>query len=158
MSKPRFNIIDGLVILAIIAIIAVGAWFLTSAAPGDERYVYFVVEFAGQLPDFEEKITAGMAAEAEVRDSIRLYFLGHAWDVRSRPAQIITFDNTANEFVLETIPDRYDVYLTIRGVGTEDDYSIQTNGQVVRVGQEMFIRGRGYAGIGFITQIWTTER
>jgi len=28
----------------------------------------------------------------------------------------------------------------------------------VRVGQEMFIRGRGYAGIGFITQIWTTER
>ncbi|MDR2183134.1 MAG: DUF4330 domain-containing protein [Clostridiales bacterium] len=158
MSKPRFNIVDGLVILAVIAVIAAAIWFFASAAPGDERYVYFVVEFQGQLPDFEDNITVGYAPEAEVRDSIRLYFLGHAWDVRSRPAEIITFDNTVNEFVLETIPDRYDVFLTIRGVGTEDDTSIQSNGQIVRVGQEMFIRGRGYAGIGFITEIRTTER
>ena len=160
-SRPKFNVIDALVILAVIAIIAAAVWFLSSATAGNEKYVFFTVEFAGQMPDAEQRIraTSGSASpEAEVRDSIRLYLLGHAWDVWSRPAQLITFDNNANEFVLETIPDRYDVFLTIRGIGTEDDRAIMTNGQIVRVGQEMFIRGRGYAGIGFITEIWTEDR
>ena len=158
VNKPKFNIIDGLVILAVIAIISAAVWFLTTAGPGDEVYVYFVVEFQGQMPDFENNVIAGYAPNAEVRDSIRNYFLGHAWDVESRPAATVAFDNTTNTFVMATIPDRYDVYVTIRAVGTENHTAIQANGHTVRVGQEMFIRGRGYAGIGFITQIWTTER
>lgn len=155
---PKFNIVDGLMILAIIAGIAAAIWYFTSTGLGDERYVYFVVEFPAQMPDFEDNVYAGFAPEAEVRDSIRNYFLGHAWDVWSRPAELLTFDNIANEFIIETIPDRYDVYITIRGVGTENESNIMSNGQIVRVGQEMFIAGNGYAGIGFITQIWTTER
>jgi len=158
MSKPKFNIIDGLVVLAIIAAIAVAIWFFTSAGFGNERYVYFVVEFQEQMPDFESKIIAGYSPQAEVRDSIRNYFLGHVWDVQSRPAVLITFDNTTNTFVSETIPGRYDVYVTIRGAGTENESAIMSNGQIVRVGQEMFIAGWGYAGHGFITQIWTTAR
>jgi len=157
-KKPRFNIIDALVILAIIAAIAAAVWFFTSTGFGHERYVYFVVEFQEQMPDFEDKITAGFAPEAEVRDSIRNLFLGHVWDVHSQPAVLITFDNTTNSFISETIPDRYDVYVTIRGVGTENESAIMSNGNIVRVGQEMFIVGNGYAGIGFITQIWTTAR
>ena len=155
---PKFNIVDVLVILAIIAAIAAAIWFFTGTGFGNERYVYFVVEFQAQMPDFEDNIIAGYAAEAEVRDSIRNLFLGHVWDVWSQPAVLVTFDNTTNTFVNEVIPDRYDVYVTIRGVGTENESAIQSNGQIVRVGQEMFIAGNGYAGIGFITQIWTTVR
>ena len=162
MSKskraPRFNIIDVLVVLVIIAVIAAAAWFFISAGFGDERYVYFVVEFQEQMPGFKDKIIAGYAPSAEVRDSIRNYFLGHVWDVHSRPAALVTFDNTTNTFINGTIPDRYDIYVTIRGVGTENESAIMTNGQIVRVGQEMFIAGHGYAGRGFITQIWTTAR
>ena len=157
-NAPRFNIIDVLVILTIIAVIAAAIWFFTSAGFGHERYVYFVVEFQEQMPDFESRIIAGYAPEAEVRDSIRNYFLGHVWDVHSQPAVLVTFDNTTNTFIRETIPDRYDVYVTIRGVGTENESAIMSNGHVVRVGQEMFIVGRGYAGHGFITQVWTTAR
>ena len=160
MSKPRFNIIDVLVILAIIAAIAAAIWFFAGAGAGNERYVYFVVEFQEQMPDFEDRIRAqtGYAPNAEVRDSIRNTFLGHAWDVWGQPAVLVTFDNTTNTFVSETIPDRYDVYVLIRGVGTENESAIMSNGHIVRVGQEMFIVGQGYAGIGFITQIWTTAR
>ena len=157
-SGPRFNIVDVLVILAIIAVAAAAVWFFTSAGIGHERYVYFVVEFQEQMPDFESRIIAGYAPEAEVRDSIRNLFLGHVWDVHSQPAVLVTFDNTTNTFISETIPDRYDVYVTIRGVGTENESAIMSNGQIVRVGQEMFIVGRGYAGHGFITQIWTRAR
>ncbi|MCL2574732.1 MAG: DUF4330 domain-containing protein [Defluviitaleaceae bacterium] len=159
-SKPKFNIIDALVILVILVVIAAGIWFLTSSGAGNERYVYFVVEFQEQLPDFEDRVRArtGFAPEAEVRDSIRNLFLGHAWDVWSEPATLVTFDNTSETFILETIPDRYDVYVLIRGVGTENESAIMSNGQIVRVGQEMFIAGNGYTGIGFVTQIWTTWR
>jgi len=158
MSKPRFNIVDALVILVAIALIAAAAWFFMSATPGNERYVYFVVEFQGQMPDFEDSIIAGHAPAAEVRDSVRNYFLGHVWDIESQPAQLVTFDNVTNTFVNQIIPNRYDVYVTIRGVGTENASNIFSNGQIVRVGQEMFIQGMGYAGRGFITQIWTTDR
>jgi hypothetical protein len=155
---PKFNIVDGLVILAVIVVIAAAVWFFAGASPGNERYVYFVVEFQEQMPDFMDNITAGNAPGAEVRDSIRNYFLGHVQHYEKRPAVLITFDNTINEFISTTIPDRYDVYVTIRGAGTENESAILTNGHIVRVGQEMFIVGHGFAGIGFITQIWTTAR
>ena len=157
-SRPKFNIVDVLVILALIAVIAAAIWFFMSATPGYERYVYFVVEFQEQRPEFQDKIITGYVPEAEVRDSIRNYFLGHVWDVRTVPTMVTTLDNTTYTLVREPIPGRYDVHVTIRGAGTEDRTAIMANGQVVRVGQEMFIAGRGYAGHGFIIQVWTTER
>jgi len=157
-SKPRFNIVDGLVVLAIIAALAAGVWYFTNTGFGDDVYVYFIVEFQEQMPDFASNLRAGETEETEVRDSVRNLFLGHVWDYEVRPAVLTTFDHASNSFVTTNTPDRYDVYVTIRGVGTENESSIQSNGQIVAVGQEMFIAGRGYAGRGFITQIWTTAR
>jgi len=154
MKKFKFNIVDILVVIAIVVVIAAGVWYLSTAGAGDDVYTYFVVEFTGRMPGTENDIEIG----GEIRDSIRNYFLGHVVDVRSQPAELLTFDNTTNRFVRSVLPGRYDVFVTVRGVGTENDSVIQANGQPVRVGQEMFLRGRGYAGIGFITELWTMER
>ena len=157
-SKPRFNIVDGLVALVIIAALAGGIWFFTNTGFGDDVYVYFVVEFQEQMPDFVSNLEAGETERTEVRDSVRNLFLGHVWDYEVRPAVLTTFDHSANSFVVANIPDRYDVHVTIRGIGTENESSIQSNGQIVAVGQEMFIAGWGYAGRGFIIDIMTTAR
>lgn len=151
MTKPRFNIVDALVILLLAAAIAAGIWLFTSGGEGPNVYVYFTVEFRNQLHGFEEYVEKG----GEVRDSVRNYFLGHVYDIDVRPAAVITFDSGNRQFVEETIPDRSDIYLTIRGRGTESDAAIHVEGHLVTIGRSMNIRGRGFVNQGFITELRT---
>jgi len=154
MNKHKFNIIDAAVVIVIIGIIAAGIWFFWSSGDGADINAYFVVEIRDQMPNFFDTIEIG----GEIRDSIRNYFLGHVVDAHYQPATMVSFDYMTESFILTVIPERYDVYITIRGTGTENNSVITSNGQAVRVGQEMFLRGTGYAGIGFITELWTEAR
>jgi len=152
-SKPRFNIIDAVVVLILAAIIAFGVWFFGGAMDEHNVYVYFTVEFRNQAQGFEEFIEIG----GEVRDSVRNYFLGYIVNIEVLPAHIINFDFENLEYVLETIPDRNDIYLTIRGRGTASDYAIHVEGHLVTIGREMNIRGRGFVNRGFITMLRTQD-
>ena len=153
-TKRGFNIVDMAVVAIIITVIAAGIWYFTTATGGEQVDVYFTVELRERMPGFEENIIIG----GEIRDSVRNILLGYVVDIYMRPATLITFDSINNVFLTAYIPDRYDVYITVRGSGTESDSEIRTNGELVRVGQEMFLRGRGFAGIGFITELWTEVR
>ena len=154
-TRPRFNIIDKLLILGMIVLIGIAAYLLFFAASdADDVYTFFEVELRGQYPGFEDNIIIG----GEIRDSVRNYLLGYVMDKRVLPAEIIVFNNDIQEFVIEYIPNRYDVFLTISGEGEETDSEITINNMPVRVGQEMFLRGRGYAGIGWVTELWTEVR
>jgi len=152
MTKPRFNLIDALVILAIAAIVVFGLWYFTSAGQEVNAYVYFTVEFRNQAEGIEDFIELG----GEVRDSVRNYFLGYIYSIDVRPAHILNFDSTNNIFVQETIPERTDIYLTIRGRGHESMSEITVEGNRVTIGRDMHIRGRGFVNRGFITELRTT--
>lgn len=151
MKEARFNIIDAIAILGIAGLIAVGAWFFTNLDTGENVTVYFTVEIREREDGFADLIEVG----DEIRDAVRNYFLGHVHNVEVRPTEIITFDQDNQAFIYSRIPERYDVWLTVRGVGTETASAIATHGQEVRVGQEVFLRGRGYAGLGFIVNLRT---
>jgi len=152
-SKPRFNILDAAIVLILAAIIAFGVWYFGSATDEPNVYVYFTVEFRNQGPGVENYIEIG----GEVRDSVRNYFLGHVVSVDVLPAFIINFDFENLEYVMETIPERNDIYITIRGRGAESDNAIHVEGHLVTIGREMNIRGRGFVNRGFITMLRTQE-
>ena len=154
MERPKFNIFDVFMLFVIVIVVAGGVWFITTRGDGMDTTVQIVVEFTNQPQDFVDSIVFG----GEIRDSIRNFFLGYVMDVRVEPATRVTFNHEISQFVLESIPDRYDIYLTIVGYGTENPSFIRMEGQEKRVGQEVFLRGRGYAGIGFITEISTAPR
>jgi len=54
------------------------------------------------------------------------------------------------------VPDRSDIYLTVRGRGHESLSEITVEGHRVTIGREMNIRGRGFVGRGFITELRTS--
>jgi len=151
--KPRFNIIDAVVVLIIAGVVAFGVWFFGGATEEPNVHVYFTVELRNLEPNFDDFIELG----GEVRDSIRNYFLGYVYDILVLPAHIITFDVENREYVMETIHDRVDIYLTVRGRGFASDYAIYVEGQLVTIGREMPIRGRGFVGTGFITMLRTQD-
>lgn len=152
--KRRFNIVDVVVILLIAAVIAGGAWFLATATDGFNSYVYLTVELLEQHPGFVDSVVIG----DEVRDSVRNLFMGHVYAVREEPARLITFSFEQQAFVYEVIPERYDIFVTVRGRGFASPSVISLENIEVRVGQPMFLRSRGMAGHGFATELWTTER
>ncbi|MCL2855624.1 MAG: DUF4330 domain-containing protein [Defluviitaleaceae bacterium] len=147
----KFNIIDALIILAVLAVGAGAVWFFTTAADTEDGYVYFVVEMRQAMPTVPAQISA--AVGGEIRDSVRNYLLGQIVDVRHQPAYGVTFDNTTATFNNVPVPERYDVFITIRGRGTFSPSQILTEGQPVRVGMEKFLRGRGFAAIGVVVEV-----
>ena len=152
-KRGKFNIVDIFILLVIIGIIGLGIWFFANFARGDEVYVYFTIELRNREPGFAELILR----DDEIRDSVRNYFLGHVAWVEAEPALMVNFDSTTNSFVEAIIPDRYDVFITIRGVGSESETYVRSHGHDMRIGQPMFIRGRGYAGVGYIVGLQTKE-
>jgi hypothetical protein len=148
-EKTKFNFIDIMIAAAILLVIVVGAWFFINTRGGEQAYVYFTVEIRENMPNFAETIIIG----GEVRDSIRNFTLGEVVSVRSEPAISYSFNNETNEFFIETFDNRYDVYVTIRGPAKVTDSEISIEGQPVRVGRQMFLRGNGFAGMGFVTAL-----
>jgi len=154
MQKTKFNIVDFLIILILLLIVAIGIWYFSNIGDGHAIYTYFIVEITNMDPDFSELVAHG----DPIRDAVRNYFLGYVVNVEAVPAVLVTFDAINEQFITQNIPERYDIYITIRGNGSQTASSITTEGHQVRVGQEVFIRGRGYAGSGFLTNLWVENR
>ncbi|MCL2415927.1 MAG: DUF4330 domain-containing protein [Defluviitaleaceae bacterium] len=153
MKLNKFNIVDGVIVLAFLAVLAAGAFFLTRGGGGDEVMVFFDVEFQQMEQSFIELVEEG----DEIRDAVRNYFLGHVYDVRIEPSVVLVFDSIEGRFMQTVTPERYDIFITVSGRGTESNEAIYVEGQIVRVGREMSITGKGYANTGFIVGL-RTER
>ncbi|MCL2236011.1 MAG: DUF4330 domain-containing protein [Defluviitaleaceae bacterium] len=147
----KFNVIDILIILGVIGAIGGGIWFFSTTAATDDGYVEFVVELRQAMPYFTEQLLPGM----EIRDSIRNHVLGRVVEFWQQPAVTMTFNYETNTFSNVVVPDRYDVYILIRGRGSWNDSHILTEGQPVRVGMDKFLRARGVAGIGVVVDVTT---
>ena len=156
--KRKFNIIDIFVVLIFIAVMAAAVWFFANIGDGYERYVYFTVELRGVMPGYEDYIIREMERQGEVRDAIRNYFLGTVYNVEVRQGTQLTFDQTNQEVRLELVPELNDIFLTIRGHGTQSYREILVEGQLVTIGRSMYIRGNGFANRGFVVELWTEER
>ena len=102
------------------------------------------------MPELVTSIEDAIAAGGEIRDSVRNYFLGHIIGVSYQDAETTTFSTDAEEFTRQYVPERYDVFITIRGRGTFSPTETLTEGQPVRVGQAKYLRGRGFAAIGTV--------
>lgn len=152
-KKAKFSIIDGLIVVALLGIIAGGIWFFANNRGGEAGYITYVVELAQAHPGYAQNITIG----GEIRDSVRNYFLGHVADVRYEPAVQINFNHYTQEFEQTLVPDRYDIYITIQGPATLGHSEIRVHGQPIRVGMDKFLRMHSFAGIGVVVGIDTGE-
>ena len=151
MTKKRFkfNIIDVFIVLFVLAAAAGAIWFFTVVAGGETGYVEFTVEVREAMPELFEAIEIG----GEIRDSVRNYFLGHITDVSYQNAVTTTFSTDDEVFTQQHVPDRLDIFITIRGRGNFNPSEILSEGQNVRVGQTKYLRGRGFAAIGTVVGI-----
>lgn len=153
----KFNKLD--LILFVIAVIAAAAAYLYLKAPSSpigieyNKNVYFTVELSYMQEDYADKVSVGDI----IKDSTRGYYYGVVMDVSSEPTKRITSNLESGEYIKTEVPGNYTVYITVKCVGTESDFEIKAEEQVLRIGKRLTIKGVGYAGIGYVTSLWTED-
>lgn len=156
MDKLKFSVLDAVIVLVVL-VAGLGVFmFLGMDGGGEPVVVEFEVEFRGMHTNFVDYPRIG----DRIYDSVRGHFLGYITAVRYEDATAFGFDHQGRIFREQLIPDQIDVFLSVRADGYESDDRIIVAGDdvEVRVGTQMFVRGRGFAHEGFNVSLTTRPR
>jgi len=153
------NIIDLFVVLIVAAaaiilapkFIGGSTNVITSTSVGEVKTVYFTVQFRRAASGFSEKISIGDT----INDNTKGYYYGEVYDIHAKPAEMITENTLDGTYQNSVIPNEEDVSVTIKCNGTESDREIKAEGQVIKLGQVMVLKGKGYAGSGYVVDLYT---
>ncbi|MBZ4645599.1 MAG: hypothetical protein PWR27_484 [Petroclostridium sp.] len=155
-SKGRLfgmiSLIDLLIVLVIFSA-AAGIYikYFAKSGPGEElsRKVQYDVEIKAQTKEFADVIKVG----DEIRESIKGNYLGKVVKKQVLPATDVTKNLEKGKFEKVEIPNAYDVILTLEANGAVTPDSILAEGVEIKVGQRLYVKGKGYAGASFIIGI-----
>lgn len=152
-----FNGLDIIIMIFVIAAIFLGIRFLKSrdavAEAGGNKTIQYTVEAQNVVKAASEMAKAG----DEVYNSSTSDYLGTVTEVRVIDQTRLEYNQTKGVYEKHPVPRLYTVYVTIEGDGYETDQNIVVNGQTVKVGGEMSVKGKGYAFGGYIVGIHVQE-
>lgn len=154
--KGRFNFIDVLIILMVLALIAVVVYMTVSdkdSAEKSERAITYTVKLSGINEDYLPLITAG----SKVTDSSTGKLIGTISDVRSEKTKYIGSKAVADSqgkysVAYSEYDNLYDVYVTLYVNGSVDSRGIAyAGGNKILVGSKLYFRCGTFAGTSFCT-------
>ena len=90
---------------------------------------------------------------SKVFDSTSSAYLGTVKSSWSEPFREVNFNRTTNKYEMLPVPGYCNIYVEIEGSGTETDQDIAVEGNVVKVGKEQNVKGKGYAFKGYIVEV-----
>ncbi len=163
MDKPKFNIIDGLITVAIVLIVAVGVFLIKGMGDGNasgmstNTNAIFKIQLTKAEKILADQFAAAMDNDETVWIGVKERFEGKIQDVEVSPSARMTTDMRTGKAILAEDPTTYDVTITVKAAAVETDSAISASGTAIRVGEEAAIRGKGMAGYGFIVGLETAK-
>lgn len=157
-SEPKIkkiNLLDAIIIFIVLIACVFGYRFIskrqTIIAPGNTTKVVYQVRTNESLPEVFNMIVEG----TEIYDSVKNYKIGVV-----KKKEIISSERSEmnlNEGKFESSKlsqdDVIDILLTIEAEASITEQNISIGDYVIKVGQEAMVRGKGYAGVGYIVSI-----
>jgi len=157
--KKRFNIVDALLILLIVAAVAVCLLFLRSrgsVGASESTKVHFTVELRRVSREMIDCVEAAGIGSNVYRSTDGEY-LGTLENISYQTHVETEYAAALGEYAQYEVSDRYLLYLDIVGDGAQSATDFSVNGNAIRIGQEMFVKGKGYAAGGYVVGISTDE-
>ncbi|NLZ36272.1 MAG: DUF4330 family protein [Clostridiales bacterium] len=153
-SKIRFNIIDALLLLIIIAAVALAAYFVMSGRVGQqravsERPIQYTVLLTNVRGEFKGNIKIGDS----VTDTVKLMPIGEVTDIKTVQTSIDIEDETAGRIVSAIVPDKYDITVTVTADATVSTGFYMIGGYQIQVGTLVSLRVPDFTGVGYCTSI-----
>ncbi len=156
--KVKFNWMDALILLVLIAAVAAGGYFLShrsrQSSMIEDKTVDIMVELTSKEEDFARRPQVGdvvVIGEKEKMETV-------VTKVEVNPAKTISYDTLNGKITEGEVPNRFDILLTLRGSGTESGQTVEINGNAVRVGMGATVKNKNWAGYGFILAVDTTGK
>lgn len=155
--KAKFNGMDLFIILVLVAAVAAGGWFLTGrrqqADQAQNVTLSMTVDLTSQeasfvdLPQVGDQVILGEKEKLETEVT----------NIEVLPATTLGYDTMAGRVAETTVPDRYDLRITLQGQGVETADAFEMNGNPLRVGAGVAMKNKDWAGYGFILTLDTVE-
>ncbi len=160
MDKPKFNIIDGLIVLLVVAIIAAGIFLLggnkqTEGTAAENTTAIFQLQLTKVDESLYNKFLAAMEADEKVWIGVKERFPGKIDTLEKAPASRITTNTQNGTAVIAEDPSLFDLTIHISTPVLETASGITASGTPIRVGEEVAVRGKGFAGYGFVIDLKT---
>ncbi len=149
-NKKKWTLVDTLIVLlVIVAGVALVKVFGTKEATGDTKTIEAVVLLAKEDPVVKDAIAVGDTVTISLTEKDT----GILKDVRVEDATTLSFNAIDGKYAIEPIEGKVDIFATIELEVVENDYAITCGSSVVKVGEKLPFRGKGYALEGFIVEI-----
>lgn len=149
-KKFKVNFFD-IVIIAIIACIGIGLYVFTHKDTTLEtNQLTYKIELNGAVKGLADYIHEGDI----LYENTKNYKMGSVVSVETVPYSIIVPDYEDNVYKDSVDPTSDSVIITLNADVTETDNAYAVDGQfIVRAGTEIFVKGPGYAGEGYVIEI-----
>ena len=163
MNKLKLNLLDILIIGAVVLVLALGIFILKGTSDSSTPSVAAPQNTTAVL-DFQIKdadLSLGEAFQEAAQNNapvwvgIKERFEGKIVDVKVTPAEEIGDDIYSGKAVIAKSQVLYDITVTVEAAAVETDSAITASGTAIRVGEQTAVRGKGFAGFGYIIGLTT---
>ncbi|MBE5039198.1 DUF4330 domain-containing protein [Ructibacterium gallinarum] len=148
--KPKFNAIDFVILILLIAALAAGSLFLSKRSNQkgvtQNAKIEFMVELTSQEKEFADLPQVGDSVSVGEKEKMP----ATVTKVEVLPAKTMGYDTVNGRIFETTVPDRYDVQITLQGDGMETENTLEINNNAIRVGMGAAMKSKNWAGFGFV--------
>lgn len=154
MKKMKFSFVDAVIVLAVIAVLAVGIKLLPGiSAGGEQKEVYFTVLASKSDEGIDELVNVG--------DEVQISFSERAFatvvGVSAEPSEEYEYFQPKGVYMTHVLEGKSDVKVLLKCMADVSDTKIATGDVPIRVGAEMPVRGKGYTLKGYVIELEERE-
>ena len=151
----RINVLDAIIILIVLVACIVGYTYINkkemTIAPKNTEKITYQIRTMDSLPASYDMIEENTV----IYDSVKNNPIGTIIKKEILPAEKYEVDMNKGVYVKSDLPaENYvDILLTIEADAVVGEQDISVGSYVVKVGEQAYVKGKGYAGIGFVVKI-----
>ncbi len=148
----KISIIDIIIIILIIAVVFVGFKVLKSdvkVVKNNNAQVYYTVEFFDVGENFFDEIKEGIP----VQNAVKNFPIGQVHSVEKKPFVFLLENYEEGTYEEVEKEGRYSVLLTIKANCSVDEKNIIVGDQIIKVGEQLPVKGKGFAGNTCIVKV-----
>lgn len=149
-KKFKINFFDIVIVIVVIAIGAVVYAMTNKEVVQETKTIRYTIELVNQNEGFTENINVG----DDIYDNIKNYYMGKVVSVEAVPYKKLISDSENGRVLESTIDGRETAILVLEANVTENGPDFKVGGSyVVKAGKEVAVKGKGYAGEGYILTV-----
>lgn len=161
-SEPRvkkINLLDAVIIIVVIIACLFGYKYIsnqqTEVISGKLNKIEYVVRTMESVPEAFNMIEEGTS----IYDSLKNYEIGTVTKKELVPTEKYEINLSDGTYEKTELPieNTADIMITIEANASISDQNISIGDYIIKVGKEVFVKGRGYAGKGYIVSIERVE-